>query len=258
MTSEICDPVALAEELAAAEAAGRSIGLPSTRFADFDFTTARAVARHRDALRHADGDTMIGYKLGFTSAAMREAMGIERPNWGTLWRSHEVTGAGDLVRMVKPKVEPELVFTSAADLSALDGDVIADDVIEAAAGWQLGLELVDPRFPTFAVDWLDNTCDNSSAAGVVLGDLHTDVGDPGAIEVSFTDGVDEHAGRSDAALGSPALAVAWLVNQLAAEGEYLHAGSIVFTGGLTAPFDITADRHYVLTAPGFAPATLRT
>ena len=40
---------------------------------------------------------------------------------------------------------------------------------------------------------------------------------------------------SGAAMGHPAAAVAWLVNTLAARGQRLAAGSVVLTGGLTAP-----------------------
>jgi 2-keto-4-pentenoate hydratase len=40
--------------------------------------------------------------------------------------------------------------------------------------------------------------------------------------------------------------VAWLVRSLADEGETLRAGQMVFTGGLTAPFDLVASRRYEL------------
>lgn len=39
-------------------------------------------------------------------------------------------------------------------------------------------------------------------------------------------------------MGSPVDAVHWLVGALAEEGQQLRAGQIVFTGGLTAPFDL--------------------
>ena len=37
-----------------------------------------------------------------------------------------------------------------------------------------------------------------------------------------------------AAMGHPAAAVAWLVNTLGQRGQYLRAGSVVLSGGLTA------------------------
>jgi 2-keto-4-pentenoate hydratase len=49
-------------------------------------------------------------------------------------------------------------------------------------------------------------------------------------------------GAGGAALGHPAAAVAWLVNVLAAQGKQLPAGSLVLSGGLTAPVPLSRGR----------------
>src|SRR6476619_3829761 len=41
-----------------------------------------------------------------------------------------------------------------------------------------------------------------------------------------------------AVMGHPAASVAWLANQLAAEGETLKAGQLIFSGGVTAPVPV--------------------
>jgi 2-oxo-3-hexenedioate decarboxylase len=41
-----------------------------------------------------------------------------------------------------------------------------------------------------------------------------------------------------AVMGHPAASVAWLANQLAAAGEGLRAGQLVFSGGVTAPVPV--------------------
>jgi 2-oxo-3-hexenedioate decarboxylase len=43
-----------------------------------------------------------------------------------------------------------------------------------------------------------------------------------------------------AVMGHPATSVAWLANQLAADGEVLKAGQLVFSGGVTAPVPVEA------------------
>ena len=43
-----------------------------------------------------------------------------------------------------------------------------------------------------------------------------------------------------AVMGHPAASVAWLANQLAAEGETLRAGQLIFSGGVTAPVPVVA------------------
>lgn len=227
---------AFAAELRTAEFSGTAAGLPTARFPGLDWIGARRIAVERDQMRRADGDTQIGYKLGWTSAAMREALGIDRPNWGTLWRSQQLEGVLDLTRLRHPKAEPEIVFVAGRDMEGTD--VTAHDVLSSAAGWAVGIEVVHPRFESFDFTWLDNTADNSSAGAVAVGPSSAIVGDPSALQIRFSDGIDDRTGLGVDAMGSPASAVAWLIHQLHADGQRLHAGEIVFTGGLTAPFDV--------------------
>ena len=215
---------------------------------------ARAVARERDAQRLAAGDTRIGYKLGWTSAAMREALGIERPNWGTLWRSQVCDGRLELDALIHPKLEPELVHRCAVDVG---GDATASAVARSGGTWALGIEVVDPRWPSYDFDLLDNTADNSSCARIVIGDFAV-VADPSAVRIELSDGATVRTGDGSNALGDPCEAVAWLARSLAAEGGALRAGDIVFTGGLTAPYDVVAGTTYSVRSPALAGIALIT
>lgn len=235
------DPLDAANALRSAEPGKGFVPLFTEVDPCFSWDDARAVARARDDLRRSDGDDHIGYKLGWTSIAMREALGIERPNWGTLWSSQLIT---ELQRSSfrHPKIEPELVYVAGR---RLDGEVSPEEVCAAAGGWSVGLEVVDPRFVDFGFAWLDNTADNSSAGAIVVGELASSPQiDPVAWELTFTDGSEVRSGRGDAVMGSPASAVAWLVGQLAAEGAALESGMIVFTGGMAAPFDVAVGGRY--------------
>lgn len=235
------DPATVAAELRHAELTATPVELLTARWPALTWVDARAVARERDRLRHDDGDAPIGYKLGWTSAAMREALGIDRPNWGTLWRSQLVDDAHvELGELIHPKVEPELVFRCTADVSA---DATVEE-IAANGAWALGLELVDPRFPSFEFDWLDNTADNSSAARVVVGEFHRLAVPPAELSVEMTDGNARRNGLGSAAMDDPCAAVAWLGRSLAEVPAGLRAGDIVFTGGITAPFDVRAGETY--------------
>ncbi len=257
------DAVALAVELREAEHSRTPVELFTKRFSDFSWNDARAVARSRDQLRLDDGEAATGYKLGWTSAAMREALGIARPNWGRLWDSQLVASGDDLGRFRQAKVEPELVYVAG---TALDGLSTINEIVTGAAGWALGLELVDPRFPDFNFDWLDNTADGSSAAGYMVGEV-AQIDDPAAVTIVFGDDQDHHHGAATAAMGNPAEAVAWLLRSLAAENEslggdpmapLLNPGDIVFTGGLTAPLDVHSGTTYEVTDDSnvLSPATL--
>ncbi|RMH87175.1 MAG: hypothetical protein D6683_00425 [Actinomyces sp.] len=244
------DPDAVAAELAEAERIRRGVALLTERWPDLTFADARRVARARDALRRAAGDQQVGYKLGWTSDAMREALGIRQPNWGTVWRSQAIADGATLevAALLHPKVEPEIVYRAGVDLAG--PDVTPRRVIETAAGWSLGLEIVDPRFPDYGFRWLDNTADNSSAGRFVVSAEIPHLDDPARVEVVFDDGETTLTGAGERAMGSPAAAVAWLVAALHAEGTGLAAGEIVLTGGLTAPLDVVPGRRYRLRAPG--------
>lgn len=190
------------------------------------------------ALREADGEQIVGGKLGFTSRAMRAAMGVATPNYGWLTDAmwlHD--GVARLDELIHPKVEPEIAFLLARDLGA---PVTATDVVAAAEAVLPCLEVVDSRFVGFRFTPLDNIADNSSAGRVVVGDP---VGFGGELDlrtcgvVVTADGTLHATAAGAAALDHPAAAVAWMVNVC---GRALPAGAVVISGGLTSPVDLTA------------------
>lgn len=235
MPSEVFDPDTLARQLREAEPGAGCVELFTDRFPDLTWSEARSIARARDRLRTDAGEQQRGYKLGWTSLAMREALGIEQPNWGTLWHTHDVDGLLELERFRHPKIEPEFVYRAGATIGA---GATAEDVLAAADGWAIGLEVVDPRFADFGFRWLDNTADNSSAGGVVISDFaDLDARDPASLELTFGDGETQRSGTGQVVMGSPAAAVAWLANELAHEASTIEPGMVIFTGGVTAPVD---------------------
>ncbi len=246
----------VAEGLRVAERDGTWVPLPSSELPELDWEGARAIARARDELRHRDGDTHIGYKLGWTSAAMRKALGISRPNWGTLWASQVLAERLGMQTLRHAKAEPEVVYFAGRTLQG--AEATAADVLDAAAGWALGIEVVHPRFESYKFDWLDNTCDNSSSHAVAVGSRRDITVDPAEIDVTFSDGATTNTGTGAQAMESPAEAVAWLVRSLAGEGLALREGQLVFTGGLTAPLDVTAGGVYRAESAALPPVEFRT
>ncbi len=210
---------------------------------DLDWDSARQIARRCDALRTDAGQTQIGWKLGWTSAAMRTALGIDRPNWGTLWDTQRGGSTLSLANYIHPKVEPELVWRTPATLSA---DMTAGDIARLGGEWALGIEVVDPRFPSFGFKALDNTADNSSSAAIRLGEFFENVTDLEDLEVAFSNGVEARSGLGSQTMGSPWEAISWLVRSLAKEQLHVNSGDIIFTGGLTAPFDAVVESTYDL------------
>ncbi len=242
------DHARIAAELIAAADRLSPVGLLTERHPELVWEDARRIARASDRLRLDRGERQIGWKLGWTSAVMREALGVDRPNWGTLWATQELGPIVPRTAFIHPKIEPELVWRAPVGLSG--DDVTAEDVAACGGTWALGLEVVDPRFPSFEFDALDNTADNSSSAGIRLGPFVSLDDDPASVTVAFAIGSEPpRVGAASEAMGSPLEAVAWLVRSLADEGLGVRAGDIVFTGGLARPVDGAAGVSLRLSGP---------
>ena len=187
--------------------------------------------------RLAAGARRAGWKLGYTSAAMRAQMGIDQPNLGPLTDAM-ILGTGAVVgtEVTQPRVEPEIAAVIGADVPpGADGDRLRACV----SGWQAALEVVDSVWADYRFDWAMNTADGSSAALVVLGAEITGADLAGAVVELRRNGEVVASGHGSAAMGDPWAALAWLVGQLDRRGENLHAGDVVITGGLTraVPFE---------------------
>ncbi|MBT9282577.1 MAG: fumarylacetoacetate hydrolase family protein [Hydrogenibacillus schlegelii] len=199
---------------------------------------AYAIQDHLIAFYRAAGDRPVGFKLGFTSAAMRRALGVEQPNYGVLMASMlRSSPVRALESFIHPRVEPEIAVRVHRELYGSDLDEAqVKGAIEAVAP---ALEIVDSRYEHFRFTFLDNTADNSSAAGVVLGEWReaSDV-DLERLSVVLSDGSREWRGSSADVMGSPVKAVAWLSGELARRGRSLPAGSVILTGGMTAPLPL--------------------
>lgn len=198
---------------------------------------AYAVQRELTALRHAEGWARIGYKLGYTSEAMRRQMGVSTPNFGPLFTHMMVPSGSTVSQFVQPRVEPEIAVILADDLAGTDLGI--GEVAAAVARVHASLEIVDSIWTGYRFSYEQNTADGSSAAGVVVGaELPVAPQDCDSIGVRITvDGAVVGEATGAAAGGHPLLGVAWLCEQLAqSEGSGLRAGDLVITGGLTSAF----------------------
>ncbi len=218
------DVRALGEQIIAARSSGGLLDAPADH--RLDAVSAYAVQDMVTDWRIASGARIAGWKLGYTSQAMRKQMGIDQPNVGPLLDTM-LLPSGSVIDtgVVQPRVEPEIAAVLARDV---------DDPANAVAAvgeWRLALEVVDSVWRDYRFDWALNTADGSSAAFVVLGDPVA--GDVADLEVELAVGADVAVGRSDAAMGDPRRAVRWLAEQLEGRPRGLRAGDVVITGGLT-------------------------
>lgn len=189
------------------------------------------------------GDSIAGPKLGLTSAAKQEQMGVSEPVYGWVTTS-SVLGPDDTValdELIHPRAEPEIVFILGQDLSG--PGVTAEDVLDATEKVVGGIEVIDSRYEAFSFTLTDVVADNTSAARVAvgadgLGPRDMDLRQLGCV---FTvDGIETGRATGEALLGDPAACVAMLANHLGGHGQSLKAGWIIPAGAPTDAQPLTA------------------
>ena len=184
--------------------------------------------------------SQLGFKLGYTSAAMRAQMNIAEPNYGVLTKDHFLSpqqGFDGYVlteELIHPLVEPEIALLIETDIFG-DGHTV-ESVAPSIKAVIPALEIVDTRYKEYKFSLVDNISDNSSAARFIFGSPKklSEVEDlrlSGVLLWSNDDCLDTGVGANS--MGNPLASIAWLANFLSKKNLGIPAGSIVMTGGLT-------------------------
>jgi 2-oxo-3-hexenedioate decarboxylase len=138
-------------------------------------------------------------------------------------------------------VEAEIAFLLARDVEA---PATVTSVLAATETVFAAVDVLDSRFEDFRFTLPDVVADNASAGAFYLGPVARRPGDLEDLRllgcVVRVDGDVAMTAAGAAVMGHPAASVAWLADQLADSGEFLQAGQLVFSGGLTAPVPVTA------------------
>lgn len=188
----------------------------------------------------AEGAKITGKKIGLTSKAMQESLGVETPDFGFLYDSMEVqnnTVPKDTI--LQPRVEGELAFVLKEDLN---GDVTLEDVMAATDYIVPAIEVVGTRIKDWKLTIVDTVADNASCGMYVLSDRKIYPGEVDLKDIEMTlyrNGEKINSGFGSAVLGDPANAVAWLAKCMGRYGVSLNAGDIILSGALSAA--ISAD-----------------
>jgi 2-oxo-3-hexenedioate decarboxylase len=239
----VIDAQGIADILITAERERKGIAQISDDHPDVDVATAYRAQQAFVQSKLDAGETFVGYKLGLTSRNKQQAMGLDAPLYGRV-TSGMISTYGDPVqldRFIHPRVESEIAFLLARDIEApatVTSVLAATEVVFGA------VDVLDSRYESFQFTLTDVVADNASAGAFYLGpvarrpDELVDLRLLGC--VVRVDGDVAMTAAGAAVMGHPAASVAWLANQLAAEGEGLRAGQLIFSGGVTAPVPVVA------------------
>lgn len=185
--------------------------------------------------RVANGEKIIGRKVGLTSRPMQELLGVDEPDFGVLTDAMMVED-GDLIdlnQLVQPRVEAELAFVMGRDLAG--PGVTTATALGAIAGALPAVEVVDSRVADWKIKLVDTVADNASSGLLVVGGRMRPVEDLDLRTLGVTvsrNGEVIDTGAGAAALGNPARCVAWLANKLGSFGAGLKEGDILLPGAV--------------------------
>lgn len=249
----------LAAELAQAERSREPIAPLTAAHPDIDVVDAYEIQLINIRQRVAEGARVLGHKVGLSSKAIQQMMGVDEPDYGHLLDEMQLfedtpVRAG---RYLWPRVEVEVGFILNADLPG--ADCTEEDVLAATEALVPSIELIDTRITDWKIELCDTIADNASSAGFVLGKGRVS---PCDIDVKAIDAVLRcngeivAEGRTDAVLGNPVTAVAWLARKVEGFGVRLRKGDVVLPGSCTRAIDVHAGDEFVADFKGLGSVHL--
>lgn len=225
-----------AQAIREARAQRRTIARVSETHGIAGLAQAYQVAEINTAARLAEPRRrVVGLKVGLTSKAVQQQLGVDQPDFGVLFDDMEHLD-GDTIpmaRLIQPKVEAEVALVVGADLA---GETLSwSEFLRGLAYALPALEIVDSVIQDWKITLVDTVADNASSALYVLGNQPVDVGrlDLGALGMQMAiNGQTVSVGTGAACLGHPLRAAYWLARTMAARGQSLKAGQVILSGAL--------------------------
>ncbi|MCB9072780.1 MAG: 4-oxalocrotonate decarboxylase [Bdellovibrionaceae bacterium] len=217
----------------------------SKEMGTYDLEDAYKVQAEGINLRIESGEKIIGYKMGLTSKAKMEQMGLHTPIFGVLTNVMHLENHApfSLTPFLHPKAEPEIYFITNQDLS---GSLSLEDVPRVCEKIGVALEILDSRYKGFKYFSLpDVIADNASSSHFVLGDSvpGSTVLDWPQLKIDLLSNTEiVESATGDAILGHPFLSLCSLVELLAQNGKSLPKGSVVLAGAATIATALQAEQ----------------
>jgi 2-oxopent-4-enoate/cis-2-oxohex-4-enoate hydratase len=226
----------LAAELYEALVQRRTVAPLRHRYPQLTIDDAYAISLGILARRERAGERVIGKKIGVTSAAVQNMLGVHQPDFGFLTdRMLIADGARVEISqgLIQPRAEAEIALVLSRDLKG--PGITPHDVLGATAAIAPCFEVVDSRIANWDIRIIDTVADNASCGVFVLGAARLDPRplDLAALKVRvWKNGQPLSEGLGSAVQGSPLASVAWLANTLGGYGVDLKAGEVILSGSL--------------------------
>jgi 2-keto-4-pentenoate hydratase len=251
---------ALATRLLAAEAACAPIDPIASELGTKYVASAYAVQAEVTKRGIAAGRRLVGRKIGLTSKAVQQQLGVDQPDYGALFADMEIATGEEIQssKLIQPRIEAEIAIVLDRDLP--ERDVTIGELMRAIAYVVPALEIVDSRIKDWKITILDTVADNGSSARFVLGAAPkrlTDLDLEGCGMAATRNGAIVSVGSGAACRGHPLKAALWLARAMAEAAQPLRAGDVVLTGALGPVSPASAGEFYESRISGLAPVNVR-
>lgn len=224
------------------------------RYPELNLAIAYEIQDKLISIKCQKENTVIsGHKLGLTSKAKQEMMGVHEPSYGVLLESMKIDESKTI--SVKPfihaKIEPEIAFVFKKDIKG--PFVSIDAVLEATDYITPAMEIIDSRYKNFNFTLIDVIADNSSSSRYILGSEQYKVDE---VDLELMGCVFKKNGEiyatsaAGSIMGNPARAIAWMANKLIARGQCIKAGEVVLSGALTGAESIAKNDQFTVSFDG--------
>ena len=153
---------ALGDELYTALRSRQTVEPLTNRFPDLSIQQAYRIQQRMIDRRLQDGERIVGKKVGVTSAAVMNMLGVHQPDFGYLTDAMIVNQgeAIDTSTLIQPKAEGEIAFLLKHDL--MGPGVSVADVLAATECVMPCFEIVDSRIRDWKIRIGDTVADNAS------------------------------------------------------------------------------------------------
>ncbi|WP_343225380.1 fumarylacetoacetate hydrolase family protein [Paraburkholderia sp. C35] len=206
------------------------------------------------------GKGIVGKKIGLTSKAVQQQLGVDQPDFGILFDDMEFLTGSDVPtsRLIQPKAEAEIAFVFARDL---DDDVISWGRFLRGIEYVIpAIEIVDSVIHDWKITLVDTIADNASCGLYVLGDTPRCISDVDLVSCAMNmrvDGELSSEGSGAACLGNPLYAAWWLAKTLAARNQPVRAGDVVLSGALGPMVPVSAGASIDVEIAGLGAVSCR-
>jgi 2-keto-4-pentenoate hydratase len=225
-----------------------------------DIAAAYAVASANLERRIIAGASRTGRKIGLTSPAVQQQLGVDQPDFGSLLDEMLIADSGTIPAglLLQPRIEAEVAFVLSADLTGQLETI--DDVADAIQHVVAALEIVDSRVEAWDITITDTVADNASSGLFVLGAGPAPLAEVSPIDVRMSmlvNDVEVSTGDGRACLGDPLLALLWLARTARDLNDPLRAGEVILSGALGPMVDLNPGDHVTAHLSGLGSVSVR-